>query len=142
MSQILFACRIASVEALTQVLDGLESTGQSEGWAVPFQMQLALVAEELMVNALVHGGQAPGQGWCELQLSATDDGVTLLITDNGLAFDPFSVATPDLSLDLDSRAIGGLGLHFVREMTDSQSYQRQGQTNAIKLFKRFDSGHS
>jgi two-component sensor histidine kinase len=32
------------------------------GWDPAFEMQLALVIEELMVNALVHGGQEAGQG--------------------------------------------------------------------------------
>lgn len=138
MSTLLFQCRIGnSVEELPRILDGLESTGLQHDWDPVFQMQLALVIEELVVNAVNYGGQPPGQGWAEVRIAAANDGVSVTIEDNGRAFDPFSVAEPDTELDLDSRAIGGLGVHFVREMTQSYGYERDGALNRVTLFKRF-----
>ena len=102
-------------------------------------MQLTLVIEELVVNAVNYGGQPPGQGWVEVCIDAAEDGVSVSIEDNGKAFDPFSVAEPDTELDLDSRAIGGLGVHFVREMTQIQGYERVGVINRVTLFKRLSS---
>jgi serine/threonine-protein kinase RsbW len=138
VSTLLFQCRIGnSVEELPRILDGLESTGLQHDWDPVFQMQLALVIEELVVNAVNYGGQPPGQGWAEVRIAAANDGVSVTIEDNGRAFDPFSVAEPDTELDLDSRAIGGLGVHFVREMTQSYGYERDGALNRVTLFKRF-----
>lgn len=135
MARALFHCRITAVAALGALLDGLEATGEREAWESGFQMQLALVIEELMVNALQHGGQAPGQAWSEVTVHAAEGGVDVLIADNGQAFDPLSVDAPDTGLDLDSRAIGGLGIHLVRQMTDRQRYEREGQINRIHLHK-------
>ena len=118
MSAPLFQHRITTVEALPEVLDGLETAGLSAGWDPAFQMQLALVIEELMVNALVHGGQEAGQAWSEVSLYDQAEGVKAVLQDNGLAFDPFSLDAPDTDLDLDSRAIGGLGVHLVRHAND------------------------
>jgi serine/threonine-protein kinase RsbW len=137
VSTLLFQCRIGnSVEELPRILDGLESTGLQHDWDPVFQMQLTLVIEELVVNAVNYGGQLPGQGWAEVRIDAAEDGVSVTIEDNGQAFDPFSVAEPDTELDLDSRAIGGLGVHFVREMTESHGYERAGAINRVTLFKR------
>ena len=137
MSTLLFQCRIGnSVDELPRILDGLESTGLQNDWDPVFQMQLALVIEELVVNAVNYGGQPPGQGWAEVRIDAAGDGVSVTIEDNGKAFDPFSVAEPDTELDLDSRAIGGLGVHFVREMTQGHGYERVGAINRVTLFKR------
>ncbi len=138
MSEPLFQRRITTVEALPEVLDGLETTGLNAGWDPAFQMQLALVIEELMVNALVHGGQEAGQAWSEVILYGEPEGVKAVLQDNGLAFDPFSLDAPDTDLDLDSRAIGGLGVHLVRQMTDSQHYEREGDCNRVNLFKRHE----
>lgn len=138
MSEPLLQRRIKAIEALPEVLDGLEATGEAAGWGPAFQMQLALVIEELMVNALVHGGQAPGQGWSQVSLYALPDGVEAIVEDNGLAFDPFSLAEPDTELDLDSRAVGGLGVHLVRQMTQSQQYQRDGEINRVTLIKHYE----
>ena len=138
MSEPLFQRRITTVEALPEVLDGLETTGLNAGWDPAFQMQLALVIEELMVNALVHGGQEAGQGWSEVILYGEAESVKAVLQDNGLAFDPFSLDAPDTDLDLDSRAIGGLGVHLVRQMTESQHYEREGDRNRVTLFKRHE----
>jgi serine/threonine-protein kinase RsbW len=66
------------------------------------------------------------------------EGVKAVLQDNGLAFDPFSLDAPDTDLDLDSRAIGGLGVHLVRQMTESQHYEREGDRNRVTLFKRHE----
>jgi anti-sigma regulatory factor (Ser/Thr protein kinase) len=138
MSEPLFQRRITTVEALPEVLDGLENTCLNAGWDPAFQMQLALVIEELMVNALVHGGQEAGQAGSEVILYGEAEGVKAVLQDNGLAFDPFSLDAPDTDLDLDSRAIGGLGVHLVRQMTESQHYEREGDRNRVTLFKRHE----
>ena len=135
MAPALLHCRISSVEALGALLDELQAAGERQGWDAGFQMQLALVIEELMVNALQHGGQPPGLAWSEVTVHTTEGGVDVLIADNGKAFDPLSVDAPDTTLDLDSRAIGGLGVHLVRQMTDRQRYEREGQINRIHLHK-------
>lgn len=135
--RILFECRIGNaVEPLARLLDGLEAAGLEHGWTPSFQMHIALVVEELVVNAVSYGGQLPGQGWVEVRIESAEGGVNILIEDNGQAFDPFSAATPDTELDIDSRAIGGLGVHFVRELTQSQRYERSGAINRVSLFKR------
>lgn len=126
-----------SVDQLPQILDGLEQAGAREGWEPGLQMQIALVVEELVVNAASYGGRAPGEGWVQVCIDAMPEGLRIVIEDNGQAFDPFSVAEPDTDLDLDSRAVGGLGVHFVREMTDQHGYERLGELNRITLIKNF-----
>ncbi len=132
----LFHCRIANaIDQLPLILDGLEQACTAHGWDPALHMQLALVVEELVVNAASYGGRAPGEGWVSVRIDAASNGVRIVIEDNGNAFDPFSAAEPDVGLDLDSRAIGGLGVHFVREMTDEQTYERVEGVNRVTLFK-------
>ena len=133
---MLFQCKIANAVAqLPQILDGLEETGTAHDWAPSLQMQIALVVEELVVNAASYGGRDPSEGWIEVRIDPVAGGLEIVIEDNGDPFDPFSASLPDLELDLDSRAIGGLGVHFVREMTEQQTYQRVGNINRVTLFK-------
>lgn len=124
-----------AVDQLPQILDGLERVSEEHHWEAGLHMQVALVVEELVVNAASYGGRAPGEGWVDVQIVRTSDGLRIVIEDNGDPFDPFSVSEPDTELDLDSRAIGGLGVHFVREMTDQQRYERDGPINRVTLFK-------
>jgi serine/threonine-protein kinase RsbW len=138
---MLFQCRIKnSINELPCILDGLEAIGLDLAWEPAFQMQLTLVVEELVVNAIHYGGCLTDQGWVEVRVESATGGVNTTIEDNGLAFDPFSAPQPDMELDLDNRNAGGLGVHFVRELTERYGYERDGEINRVVLFKRFDSG--
>lgn len=66
-----------------------------------------------------------------------DECVVLTITDDGIPFNPLTVATPDLSLLLHEREIGGLGIHLVRSMFDEVTYHRNVGHNVLALRKRF-----
>jgi anti-sigma regulatory factor (Ser/Thr protein kinase) len=56
--------------------------------------------------------------------------------DDGQPFDPLLAPTPDTSAPLESRAIGGLGIHLVRKLTTSQRYARTGALNRLLVTKR------
>ena len=126
------------VDRLPDLLDAIEALAAQVGWHDGFRHQVLLVVEELVVNAMSYGGCAPGDGWVSVRLLAEEDELVIHIADNGREYDPFASAPePSLDLDLDSRAIGGLGVHFVREMTDSRDYRRVDGENHLRLTKRW-----
>lgn len=125
---------------LPALLDGIEAVARGQGWDDRFRAHVLLVIEELVVNAMSYGGCAPGQGWVHVLLTAQPEGLEIRVVDNGQAFDPFAEAPlPDLDLDLDRRAVGGLGVHFVLEMTDRQAYHRTSNENHVVLMKHWSS---
>jgi serine/threonine-protein kinase RsbW len=126
-------CRI---ESLPGLLDAIEGIAGQHGWPDSFRTNVLLVVEELVVNAISYGGRTAEDGWVTVRLLGTPEGLSVEIADNGVAFDPL-VSTPEPSLDqdLESRAVGGLGVFFVRELTDSQRYERINDENRIALFK-------
>jgi anti-sigma regulatory factor (Ser/Thr protein kinase) len=62
--------------------------------------------------------------------------VEIVTEDDGIEFDPTTVAAADTEASLEDRAIGGLGIHFMREFTDRQEYARIGGLNRLTLRKR------
>lgn len=124
------------LDELPALLDAIESLASAHGWSDQFRTHVLLVVEELVVNVISYGGRGPDDGWVEVNMENSGDSLLITLTDNGKAFDPFSQSdAPDLDLDLDSREIGGWGVHFVREMTDEQHYQREGEINRVSLRK-------
>ncbi len=65
-----------------------------------------------------------------------DGCVVLIITDDGVPFNPLTVAPPDLSLLLHEREIGGLGIHLVRSMFDEVMYHRDVGHNVLTIKKK------
>ena len=99
-----------------------------------------LILEEFLVNAVKHA-YAGKPGPLEVSLRAVAfDGLphlALRVVDWGPPFNPFADAPePDVSADVDSRALGGLGIRLVRSIAAHHSYFRSGGANAVEVWIR------
>lgn len=52
-----------------------------------------------------------------------DDRLEAELIDDGIPFNPLEMSEPDIEADLESRQIGGLGIHFVRQTMDEVDYR-------------------
>ena len=57
------------------------------------------------------------------------------ISNHEFPFDPTTIPEVNTSLPASGRAIGGLGMHLVRQIMDSVSYQHLGGFNVLTLSK-------
>jgi len=101
--------------------------------------QVAIVAEEILMNIAQNAWGDATAGRCVVDLSAEQraDGVwvTFRTQDDGVAFDPLAAEAPDLEASLEEREIGGLGIHLIRTMTDRQAYHRTDGLNVLEVGK-------
>ena len=116
------------VEALPALLDRLEEFADAAGLSPRAAQHLALVTEELAANVAMY---AKGATLLTVEASRQGESVHLLIEDDGPAFDPLSVAEPDLDAGVETRDVGGLGVHFVRRMTREAHYERRDGRNRL-----------
>ena len=98
-----------------------------------FPFELAL--EEVFMNVAMHGGDEQGHATVWLELDRADGRLNLSLSDDGRAFDPLALPTPDLDAPLEERPAGGLGVYLVREMMDDVSYSYQGGRNCLSMWK-------
>ena len=61
--------------------------------------------------------------------------MTFTITDSGIPFDPTQKEEADISLSVEEREIGGLGIHLVRQIMDEVRYERKDDKNVLTLIK-------
>lgn len=94
-----------------------------------------LAIEELVTNIVKYGYDDTDTHEILVRLVIADGALTIEISDDGHEFDPFSQPEPDTSLPAEERPIGGLGIHFVRNMLDACSYCRDGVRNVVTLKK-------
>jgi serine/threonine-protein kinase RsbW len=96
---------------------------------------LTLAIDEAVTNIIIHGYQGvPGI----IELEVRRDGERLLVTirDQAPLFDPTTVPRPDLSIPLDRRPFGGMGVHLMRESLDGIHYRAlPGGGNELTLVK-------
>jgi serine/threonine-protein kinase RsbW len=119
-------------EALSDMLDRLEAYAEEAELPQRVAYRLAIVCEELAANVAMHGaGGEGGATYVEIAVERSGDGVALSVEDDGRPFDPLSQAKPDIGLGVEERAIGGLGIHFVRSLVGDISYRRLGRINRL-----------
>lgn len=102
--------------------DFAEVVGLSPGMAA----RLTITVEELVANALEHGGA----GEITLELADRPDCIDLILLDNGVVFDPREASAADLP---DPDTGGGVGLSLVKAWSRIDSYAREGGNNRLEL---------
>jgi anti-sigma regulatory factor (Ser/Thr protein kinase) len=100
---------------------------------------LYVVLDEVLSNILKYGYTDSAAHEIHVKLSATEAAVDIVVEDDGRVYDPFAVPAPDPSLSLAQRPLGGLGLHFVRNLMDDVKYQRENDRNYLFLNKKIQS---
>ena len=130
----------ATDAGIKAALDALESlwAAQSVSRAVTWPVEVSL--DEVLANVIRHGLAGRGESArveLELQLEPGDPPrCEVRIEDDGPEFDPLTAAAPDLSLGVDERQVGGLGIELVRRLMDEVHYERKGGRNRLRLVRR------
>jgi len=120
---------------VSRVQDWLQHTLETLTISLEIQMELALVAEEIITNVDKYAG-LPAAAVIELEVHNSAGGISLVVRDQGLAFNPLQDGQRSpLGADIDSAEIGGLGVHLITQLTDQQDYRREEGHNVLRVTK-------
>ena len=122
--------------AIGPASDAAEEWLSTQGISADVTFLVSLAIEELVTNCIKYGYDDAGEHTIEIILSVADQTLTMLVVDDGHAFDPLAATPPNLDLDIEDRPIGGLGIHMLRELADNIAYERRDGTNRVTLTKR------
>lgn len=127
-------------EGLVALVVRMEEFLAEAGCAPGPLTQLLIVAEEVLTNVARNAwpdGADPGVFVLRVGAVPSEGrlSVTIEVEDDGTPFDPTALPPPDIDAALEDREVGGLGIHFMRAMTDSQAYLRSEGRNRLTLHK-------
>ena len=93
--------------------------------------QVDLVLEEVLIN-VINYAYPRGEGEIEVECEAEGPGrFRLTVKDWGRPFNPLEQADPDVTADIDSREVGGVGIFLVKQMTGRLHYDYTGGGNVL-----------
>ena len=124
----------ANLAALSVIADFLAETLAGCTDELTFAIQLAV--DEACSNIALYGYPGREPGSITIVCIVDADSIRVTITDDGIPFDPLTAPPPPLDVSVEERAIGGLGIHFIRTVTDSVAYAREGERNVLSMVKR------
>ena len=124
----------ATLENLDIFLRFVKQFAQKEGFDVDISSELELVAEEVIVN-IVNYAYPQEEGDVEITLSMNNNILSFCVVDEGAPFDMTLVEDPDITLSIEEKEIGGMGIFFVKHIMDEISYERKENKNILTLAK-------
>ena len=100
------------------------------------RFQLDLVVEEIFVN-IANYAYGDGTGQAVLRFSLQQDPLKMKIVfmDEGVAYDPLAKDEPDVTLPMEERDIGGLGIFLVKKNVEDIHYERKDGKNILTIYK-------
>ena len=99
-------------------------------------MSLNLALEEVVSNVILYAYPAGTDGQVDIKAVIRGDRFDFIISDSGKPFDPTSVTTPDLTLDVNDRPVGGLGIYLAKTIMDHISYSWEEGRNILTMTKK------
>ena len=98
-------------------------------------MRMNLAIEEAVVNVIDYAYPSGTVGSIDINVTIYDNHMEFVISDSGTPFDPTKKEDVDISLPVEERRIGGLGIHLVRQLMDKINYERKNGRNILTLIK-------
>lgn len=100
------------------------------------RIQIDIAVDELFAN-IVHHAYASRGGDITVRvcISGKDRTARITLIDSGKPFDPLSAPEPDISLPVEQRAVGGLGIYLVKKTMDDLRYEYSDGKNFVTIAK-------
>ena len=123
------------VSQISVLTDFVTDIARERNLESSLSQSLVLAMEEAVVNVLMYAYPEKEQGLVDVEATLYRDAIEFTVTDSGKPFDPTATPPADISLGLEERQVGGLGIHLVRTIMDKVCYRRENGKNILKLTK-------
>jgi len=124
---------LSELERLSQAVSAW-CQGNAVSAEAEYHVNLAL--DEIVSNVIRHGWMDGGAHQLQVSLSCAGNELTVAVEDDALPFNPLEVPAPDITKPLEERAVGGLGIHLVRQIMDGLEYRRHDGKNFLVMKKK------
>ena len=94
-----------------------------------------LAVEEAITNVIVHGYEQI-TGNIVITFRITHGLAEVQIEDFAPPFNPLSIPDPDITVDIEDRKIGGLGVFLIRQVMDDIVYRYENGKNILVMVKK------
>jgi anti-sigma regulatory factor (Ser/Thr protein kinase) len=121
---------------IARLQDELEGLGRQHGLDLRVLHAAQLALEEHLTNVIAYGYERGGDHQIRVRVEIGAVELRVEVEDDGRPFNPLEHPAPDLSLSLDERRIGGLGIHMMRQSLDAMEYRREHDRNLLVMIKR------
>ena len=125
------------VDSLEEIFDFVAGFFETKSIDESHSLAVNLIIEELFTNMIKYSQESTRD--ISIEMDTREDGLVICLTDFDVEpFDITQTEEVDINRPLEERTPGGLGIHLVKKMTDSISYEYKDRQSKITLIKRLE----
>ena len=129
----------AIISEIDNIYELISRVFSQEGLDKEAEYLFMSAADEIFSNIVNYGFEdqrkEDHEKIAEVSVQIEAASVSMTFKDNGKPFDPLSSKAPDVSLGLDERPIGGLGIYIVKNSFDEVRYSFENGFNVFTIKK-------
>ena len=133
MMRLVIDSQLSEIRRASQLVDEFKAR---HGLGDEDANALHIVLDEVLSNSIRHGLGGASSHEIAVTLELSEGEIRIEVEDDGVAYDPTQAPAPVLAGTLDERTEGGLGVAFVRALTNSIEYGRIAGRNRLVLRRR------
>ena len=113
----------------------LEQIGEELNLSPEVSFNIHLALEEAVTNVIMYAYPQDEEHTFTLTVRQIDNRLIFKIIDSGKEFDPTLHPEADVTLSLEDRPIGGLGIFLIRSIMQAVEYSRVEDKNILTMVK-------
>ena len=126
----------AKTENVDKVTEFVNEVLKEKDCPLKVQMQLDVAIDEIFGNIAYYAyGKGSGNATIQIEMEDNPPKITLTFIDQGIPYNPLENKDPDITLDIEDREIGGLGIFLVKKTMDELSYEYVDGQNILTMKK-------
>lgn len=128
----------ATLDDIPEVTDFVEDALDVMGCPQADKLKIDIIVDEIFSNICNYAYEGkPGIAAIIIEETQDPHGVRLIFADKGMPYNPLEKEDPDISMALEDRAIGGLGVFMVKQSVDEINYSYSNGRNILTVKKCF-----
>ena len=128
----------AAISDIPAVTEFVEAELEKLDCPMKSTIQINVAIDELFSNIVKYGyPKQPGPVTVSVIAKDEPHGVCIRFEDEGIPYNPLNKEDPDVSLSVEERGIGGLGIFLVKKTMDDIKYEYDNGKNILTIAKHF-----
>lgn len=110
-------------------------------YAKEFINQIKIIIDEIFSNisSYAYAPDYSGPKNMKLTINQASDKIFLKFEDSGVPYNPLLGENPDITLSIEERNTGGLGIFLVKNLSDNIDYKYEQGKNILTVIKKIPS---
>lgn len=126
----------ATIENISVITDFINKELDIYNCPEKEKIKINIAIDELIANIAKYA-YSNEIGQVVVQVDMNKDYILMNFIDKGIPYNPLERAEPDVTLSLEERKVGGLGIYLVKKLMDDITYEYIDGKNVLKVRKDF-----